>query len=273
MDGIYSANSRGQLSPDEILVALQSLLASEALRVSERNRRFLSFVVRRAIDGQADRIKAYSIGVDVFGRDDSFDPTLDPIVRIEATRLRSALAAYYEGPGRAAAVMITIPKGSYVPSFSRRSDLMELDQAVAAEPDLDCAQTTIVLQDRSGRTDPETELRQELFIDALVVALQEGGIKVRMTPAREHSAAAEAIDALFSEPGTACSLDIAVRSIDGRRRFSWRLIDLRSGEVLASQVREIVARETPCVDLIDDTALSAAAIIAPMLQRRPASAL
>jgi len=272
MDGIYSANSRGQLSSDEILAALQSLLASEALRLSERNRRFLSFVVRRAVDGQADRIKAYSIGVDVFGRDDSFDPTLDPIVRIEATRLRSALTAYYEGPGRVAAVMITIPKGSYVPNFSRRSDLTELDQPAQCEPEVSCAPVTIVIQDRSGPTDSETALRRELFTDALLVALQEAGIRVRMTPTREHSAAAEAIEALFSDPGTACSLDIAVRSLDGRRRFSWRLIDLRSSEVLASQVREIIARETPCVDLIDDIALSAAAIIAPMLHRRPASA-
>jgi len=272
MDGIYSANSRGQVSSDEILAALQSLLTSQALRLSERNRRFLSFVVRRAVDGQADRIKAYSIGVDVFGRDDSFDPTLDPIVRIEATRLRSALSAYYEGPGRVATVMITIPKGSYVPSFSRRGDMAELDQLAECQPDPCCAPATIVLQDRSGRTDPETVLRQELFIDALLVALQEAGIRVRMPPTREHSAAAEAIEALYCDPGTACSLDIAVRSLDGRRRFSWRLIDLRSGEVLASQVREIVARETPCVDLIDDTARSAAAVIAPVLQRRPASA-
>ena len=273
MDGIYSANSRGLLSSDEILAALQSLLASEALRLSERNRRFLSFVVRRAVDGQADRIKAYSIGVDVFGRDDSFDPTLDPIVRIEATRLRSALAAYYEGPGRVAPVMITIPKGSYIPSFSRRCDLTEPDRSVGSEPDADCGSATIVIQDRSGPTDPETELRRELFTDALLVVLQEAGVKVRIMPTREHSAAAEAIEALFSDPGTACSLDIAVRSLGDRRRFSWRLIDLRTGEVLASQVREIVARETPCFDLIDDTAQAAAAVIAPMLRRRPASAL
>ena len=98
MDEKMSAEGE-EPSSEDVLSALQALFANDALRISERNRRFLSFVVTQTIEGRSDRIKAYSIGVDVFGRDDSFDPTVDPIVRIEATRLRSALTAYYDGMG------------------------------------------------------------------------------------------------------------------------------------------------------------------------------
>src|SRR5690606_21069419 len=79
------------------------------------------FVVEQVLAGHADRIKSYSIAVDVFGRGDDFDPAIDPIVRIEATRLRAALASYYADPGRDEAIQISLPKGGYVPSFVRVS--------------------------------------------------------------------------------------------------------------------------------------------------------
>jgi hypothetical protein len=78
---------------------LRALVSADGLRISERNRRFLSYVVSEALCGRGDRIKAYSIGVDVFGRTENFDPTIDPIVRVEAARLRSALCAYYRLAG------------------------------------------------------------------------------------------------------------------------------------------------------------------------------
>ena len=60
---------------------------------------FLRFVVEAVLHGKADRIKAYTIGVEVLRRDTKFDPQLDPIVRVEATRLRRAIERYYAGPG------------------------------------------------------------------------------------------------------------------------------------------------------------------------------
>ncbi|WP_221939336.1 hypothetical protein, partial [Mycobacterium sp. KBS0706] len=84
---------------------------------SERNRRFLRYIVDETLDGRADRIKGYSVGVAVFDRDTSFDPQLDPIVRIEASRLRRSLDYYYVAGGKDDEICITIPKGSYVPVF------------------------------------------------------------------------------------------------------------------------------------------------------------
>ena len=102
---------------DLIRAALDRLTADERLRMSDRNRRFLRFVVDEKLGGRAERIKSYTIAVDVFGRADDFDGAADPIVRIEATRLRSALASYYEGPGAQEPVRIVLPKGGYVPEF------------------------------------------------------------------------------------------------------------------------------------------------------------
>ena len=98
-----------------ILSAVEGILASPAFEASERNKRFLKFVVSEALAGRADHIKAYTIATVVFARDASFDPQTDPIIRIEASRLRRALEHYYLTAGRDAAIRIEIPKGSYVP--------------------------------------------------------------------------------------------------------------------------------------------------------------
>jgi hypothetical protein len=97
--------------------ALQRVLASRDFRNSERKRRFLKFVVQETLAGRADRIKAYSIALDAFDRDPSFNPGADPVVRIEAGRLRRCLEHYSLAEGAADRIRITIPKGSYVPHF------------------------------------------------------------------------------------------------------------------------------------------------------------
>jgi adenylate cyclase len=97
--------------------ALQRVVASRDFVNSERKRRFLKFVVQETLAGHAGRIKAYSIALDAFDRDPSFNPVADPVVRIEAGRLRRCLEHYYLGEGAADRIRITIPKGGYVPHF------------------------------------------------------------------------------------------------------------------------------------------------------------
>ena len=97
--------------------ALEHVLASRDFRNSPRKRRFLQFVVQETLDGHADRIKAYAVALAVFDRDASFDPLIDPLVRIEAGRLRRCLERYYLNEGAKDPVQITIPKGAYVPEF------------------------------------------------------------------------------------------------------------------------------------------------------------
>lgn len=255
--------------PDEVLSALQALVASDALRISERNRRFLSFVVTQTIEGRADRIKAYSIGVDVFGRDESFDPTVDPIVRIEATRLRSALTAYYDGTGCGNRVRITIPRGSYVPIFAWSPGSAGSDcHGEAAAAAVNQAPAAVVIHDHSDPADPEVELRGELFTDALLPLLRKARFKTLVVPSIERSAASGAIHALFAHPGETYSLDIAVRPLAERRRYSWRFCDLRNGEILASDFRDFLAKATPCFELIDDLADAAVKSISAVIAAR-----
>ncbi len=105
------------VSPEGVRAELQRILESPRFNASERNRRFLTYVVEHALAGRPERIKAYTIATEVFGRDAKFDPQLDSIVRIEAGRLRRALERYYLTDGRASHLRIDIPRGGYVPIF------------------------------------------------------------------------------------------------------------------------------------------------------------
>jgi TolB-like protein len=84
---------------------------------SGRLQRFLRFTVEAKLRGEDERLKEYVLGREVFDRRDGYDPRLDPIVRVEARRLRSKLREYYSGPGRAEPLRIAYPKGTYVPVF------------------------------------------------------------------------------------------------------------------------------------------------------------
>ena len=105
----------------EIRQQLARILGSGEFANATQLRRFLEYVVEEELAGRADKIKAYTIAVTVLDRDDSFDPQLDPVVRIQAGRLRRALERYYLGSGRHDTVHIHIPKGTYVPRFAFRA--------------------------------------------------------------------------------------------------------------------------------------------------------
>jgi tetratricopeptide (TPR) repeat protein len=98
--------------------ALPRVLSSPAFWGSPRLRRFLAHVVRHALAGEEDRLKEYTIGVEVFDRGPRFDPRVDAIVRVEALKLRQKLALYYRTAGATDPIGITLPKGAYRPVFA-----------------------------------------------------------------------------------------------------------------------------------------------------------
>jgi len=108
-------------APDEGLVRseLEKLLGSETFAQSGSLKRFLRHVVEAKLEGREGELKEQVLGADVFERGDRYDPRIDPIVRVQATRLRSKLRDYYLAEGAQAELVIGLPKGSYVPSFSR----------------------------------------------------------------------------------------------------------------------------------------------------------
>ena len=100
---------------------LSGLLSSTAFAQVDRLKRFLRYVVEETVAGRSEKLKEYSIGVEVFDRETSFDPRTDPIVRVQARRLRARLTRYYEEEGRHEEIRIELPKGSYAPVFHRHS--------------------------------------------------------------------------------------------------------------------------------------------------------
>jgi hypothetical protein len=102
---------------EEAQGALNRMLESDVFRGSPQLAAFLRYVVDTTLRGEGDRIKGYTIAIGALGRDETFDPQTDPIVRVEASRLRRAMNRYYAGPGSQEDLQIELPLGSYVPIF------------------------------------------------------------------------------------------------------------------------------------------------------------
>ncbi|TDQ82983.1 adenylate cyclase [Dongia mobilis] len=103
---------------EAVRAQIELMMSRPEFDASARNRRFLSYVVDETLAGRAARIKAYTIALAVFDRGEDFDPLTDPIVRIEASRLRRAIEHYYLTAGKHDRIRVDMPKGSYIPTFS-----------------------------------------------------------------------------------------------------------------------------------------------------------
>jgi hypothetical protein len=114
---------RGDAPPDgEVRSELERVLSSTLFRDAEGLKRFLRYTVEHTLQGEGDQLKEYRLGLDVFDRDSSFDPRLDPVVRMAARRLRSKLREYYETEGCQDPVWIDVPKGGYAATFDAKTN-------------------------------------------------------------------------------------------------------------------------------------------------------
>jgi TolB-like protein len=104
----------------EIQSQLERILASQTLAGSDQLKRLLGLVVERSLSGRSELVKEYNLGLEVFHRPPDYDPKVDPIVRVQARRLRSKLDEYYASEGADDPILIQIPKGAYVPVFGPR---------------------------------------------------------------------------------------------------------------------------------------------------------
>jgi serine/threonine-protein kinase len=159
------------------------ILASAELRQSESLRRLLLYIVEAVLDGRQHQLKERTIGIEVFGRGDDFDPRLDAIVRVQARNLRSKLAAYYQADGRANGLRIELFKGSYVPSF--------VDPPAALAP----AESPVPVADRVA--DPAAKpwsfpvtapVRAVAAAVLLTAAIMVGAWRISLRPAEKASA-------------------------------------------------------------------------------------
>jgi TolB-like protein/Tfp pilus assembly protein PilF len=109
--------SFGRPEPGAVRAELARILSSPEFHSSDRLTHFLSFVVEHTLAGEGGQLKEYRLGVEVFGRPASYDPRLDPVVRLEARRLRARLERYYQNGGLTDPMRIEVPKGGYAASF------------------------------------------------------------------------------------------------------------------------------------------------------------
>ena len=104
-------------TPEDVRAELARLLDSPGFRSNAARRTLLSYLVEETLAGRASRLKGFTIAVSVFGRDETFDAQADPLVRLEAMRLRQDLDIYYGTAGLSDPLRISVPKGAYIPAF------------------------------------------------------------------------------------------------------------------------------------------------------------
>lgn len=121
-------------SQDEIKTELQKILFDPVFRYSEILKNFLSYIVNETLQERTNRLKEYTIAVNVLDKPADFNPQEYGIVRIHAGRLRAALDKYYTGRGRKDSIRISIPKGSYVPAFEENEFLFKHHLVVLKKP-------------------------------------------------------------------------------------------------------------------------------------------
>jgi CheY-like chemotaxis protein len=121
-------------SPQEVRAQLDRMLQCRLFKHSPRLSRFFTFTVEQAMEGAEQRLKEYSIALEVFGKPETFDPRMDSAVRVAARQLRAKIDLYYLTEGAQDPVLIRYRPGDYIPKFYHRADAPVLGNL---EPDAD----------------------------------------------------------------------------------------------------------------------------------------
>ena len=217
---------------------LEKILAADGFARSARMSRFLRFTVERALEGRAGELKEYLLGVEVFDRKESYDSRVDPIVRVEARRLRAKLREYYESAGRNDPLIIEFPTGGYAPCFRARGA-----SPVPAAPAP--GKTVAVLPFANLSTEPDNEY----FSDGLTEELIRGLTKVEGLRVAAWQSAAQLkgrdvdVRAAGERLHAAAVLTGSVRRSGNRLRVTAQLIDTASGVYLWSETYDRALRD------------------------------
>jgi hypothetical protein len=112
--------NHGSPGIEEMRAELAAVLSSRYFSRAPTLVKFLSYICEKHFQGETSQIKEYTVAVEAFGRPESFEPKQDPIVRVDANRLRLRLMKYYRNEGRDHPIQIHLPKGQYIPVFEVR---------------------------------------------------------------------------------------------------------------------------------------------------------
>ena len=98
---------------------LKKILESSYFKNAEQQKKFLRYIVEKTLTGESKQLKQYTIAIEGFGMAGSFNADTNPVVRINAGRTRKKLETYYAKEGAKDLLLITLPKGSYTPLFTK----------------------------------------------------------------------------------------------------------------------------------------------------------
>jgi len=225
----------GKVSDKAVRQQLNRILASKTFGQVDRLKRFISFIVGEAAAGRAGELKEYVIGVQVFGKEPSFDPRTDPIVRVQARRLRARLDRYYCEEGQHDDIIVDLPKGGYAPVLRKREGAPLVKSSLSAT--LVNRNTVEVLSfaDRS----PGSSL--EHFCHGLRDEIVHG-----LTAIRQLRVLAKHGPVDGDHHDAALVIDGSVRVAGERVRVTTRLVDGTSGHYLWSESVDL-----PLADHVD----------------------
>ena len=220
------------LSTRSIEDHLQKILASREFASSARMSRFLRFAVERALSGQSEQLKEYVLGVEVFDRKESYDPRVDPIVRVEARRLRSKLESYYNGEGSADELIIEFPKGTYAPIFREKAPAEPLESAETPH-----AGAIAVLPFSNLSSEPDTEYFSDGLTEELIHGLTklDGLMVVAWSSAARLKGQPYDVRQIGRQLSVSTVLVGSVRGSGERLRVMVQLVDTSNGRYLWSE--------------------------------------
>jgi len=246
---------------------LQRILQSSRFRGSQKQSDFLSFIVNETLEGRASELKGYTIAIAVYGRKEGFDPQVDPIVRVEAGRLRRALEHYYLTDGKDDPVQIDIPKGGYTPTFREiKPQTDEIKSIPGKSDDYGLYNTpsiaVIPLINQSG--DPE----QDYFVDGLTEELtnelsryQDFQVIASLSGMRFKGKAIN-LQKIGGDLGIRFLLSGSARSSPKSVKVGMQLLDTATAEQIWTKSYKRKKTATDLIDLQEDITHSVVGIIA-----------
>lgn len=223
-----------QLSAESVRTQLRKILSSRAFSRSERLARFLTFTLEQMLAGRGQELKEFVIGVEVFDKNEKYDPRMDPIVRVEARRLREKLRRYYETEGAEDPVRIEFPTGGYAPLVQTK----EGGTAPAARRAVENAIAVLPFANLSA--EPENEYFSDGLTEELINALTkvEGLRVVAWSSSSQLKARAPDIRRIAEELSVRAVLEGSVRRTADRLRITAQLVDAATGQYLWSETYE-----------------------------------
>jgi adenylate cyclase len=210
---------------DEVRAELSKVQSSRVFHGTKLLCRLLRFIVEQSIAGNGDSLKESVLGVDVFGRGPAFDPRMDPIVRVDARRLRVKLTEYYTTEGASDQVIIDLPKGHYTPVFSWRTSIDSASQGVQEFPPR--RDSVAVLPFVSLNADPESQCFSDGLTEDVITALSriQGLQVIGRSTTFCYGGKAQDIRRVGRELNVLTVLEGSVRRTGERVRISARLLD------------------------------------------------